>query len=391
MDDELKNVVEAILFAAARKLELAEIAKLCKRSEAEVLAILTEWKAQLDTSNSPTMLVQDGSAWKLTVRERYVSVIKKVVSKTELPKGHLETLAVVAYKAPVLQSKVIKIRTNKAYDHLAQLENSGFITRERSGRTKLIKLTPKFFEYFDIDPSKLKQKFTSAGDVEKTIEAKEKEIEQIGVDQRKQTEERLEKPQISLQPDQGPAKKLETYPAVQPVEEMLPTGVQIFMERLDGLEVYDLPGAVTEAAPHSHKVHHKKKPAKEHAHAVHHPEAPAEVPATEIPVEIPVLEEIPVEVKPEVLPEAKPRPVKKPKMKKEEKPAEAPVPEAMPGKLTPEQRIAKETAEKAAHAKPREFEEGKGLFPKGIPPEIEAKIEERIKRILGGEEEKKEE
>src|SRR3990172_6769558 len=206
MDEELKRMIEAILFAAGRKLELSEVVKLCRRSEPEILAVLDEWRSQLDSSNSSTMLVQDGSGWKLTVRERYVPVIRKVVTKTELPKGHLETLAVVAYKAPVLQSKVVKIRTNKAYDHLAQLENSGFITREKSGRSKLIKLTPKFFEYFDIDQSKLKQKFSSSGDVEKAIESKEKEIENIGVEQRKQTEERLEKPQIVLETDKGKPK-----------------------------------------------------------------------------------------------------------------------------------------------------------------------------------------
>jgi len=422
MDDELKRTTEAILFAAARKLELSEIAKLCRRSEAEILAILEEWKTQLDASSSPTMLVQDNSAWKLTVREKYVQIIKKVVTKTELPKGHMETLAVVAYKAPVLQSKVVKIRTNKAYDHLAQLEDSGFITREKSGRSKLIKLTPKFFEYFDIDPRKLKQKFSSSGDVEKAIEAKEKEIEQIGVDQRKMTEERLGKPQIVLQSDAGKSEKLETYPVVQP-SGLLPTGVEVYEEKIGELPVYDVP---IEAIPpeerpveaeHPHHKHHKKKPHKAHQHSVHHPRehverpAPAEVeetPAEEAPVpeaEAPVPEvEVPAEVSPEEPAEIPaPAPVKPPKEKKPKKPAkeiptleveipkvEEEQPEEVP--LTPEQQISKEAEAKAAHLKEKKFESGKGLFPKGIPPEIEAKIEERIRKLLSGEpEEEKEE
>ncbi len=370
MDEELKRMVEAILFAAARKLELEEIASLCKRSPEDILAVLAEWKTWLDTSDSPTMLLQDGTAWKLTVREKYVGVIKKVVTKTELPKGILETLAVVAYKVPVLQSKVVKVRTNKAYDHLAQLENSGFITREKQGRSKLIKLTPKFFEYFDIDPSKLKQKFSSAGDVEKAIEAKEKEIEQIGVDQRKKTEEQLGKPQIVLETERGRSKPLEEYPAVEPVKDMMPTGVEVFMEKLGELSVYDVP---PEAIPpeerpieHSHKVHHKKKPHKAHPHAVHHEhklrehhekaEAPLEKPA-EV-VEAPKAEE------------------------KEEE---------LPPELTTEQKISKEAAEKAGKLKGKKFEEGKGLYPEGVPPEMETKIEEKIKRMLSGEPKEEEE
>ncbi len=375
MDEELKRMVEAILFAAARKLELEEVASLCKRSPEDVLSILAELKTQLDASGSPTMLLQDGTAWKLTVREKYVSIIKKVVTKIELPKGILETLAVVAYKVPVVQSKVIKVRTNKAYDHLAQLENSGFITREKQGRSKLIKLTPKFFEYFDIDPSKLRQKFSSAGDVEKAIEAKEKEIEQFEVAQRKQTEEQLSKPQIVLETEHGNSKPLETYPVVEPVNELMPTGVEVFEEKMGELPVYDVPieSLPPEERPveeHPHKVHHHKKKHERHPHAVHHP---TEHKPREHHEKVEVVEEKLVEEKID--------------LPKEEPKEEAPVP------LTSEQKISKEAAEKAGHLKGKKFEEGKGLYPEGIPPEMETKIEEKIKRMLSGEpeEEKKEE
>jgi segregation and condensation protein B len=372
MDDELKRMVEAILFAAARKLELEEIASLCKRSPEDVLAVLTEWKTLLETSESPTMLLQDGTAWKLTVREKYVGVIKKVVTKTELPKGILETLAVVAYKVPVLQSKVIKVRTNKAYDHLAQLENSGFITREKQGRSKLIKLTPKFFEYFDIDPSKLKQKFSSAGDVEKAIEAKEKEIEQLEASQRKQTEEQLGKAQIVLETDHGKSKPLEQYPVVEPVKELLPAGVEVFEDKVGDLPVYDVPieSLPPEERPveeHPHKVHHHKKKPQKHPHAAHHPaeHKPREHrEKAEQPKEIPVE---PVEI-----------------LKVEETKEEA------PQELTPEQKISKEAAEKAKRLKEKTFE-GEGLYPKGVPPEMETKIEEKIKRMLSGEPKENEE
>lgn len=401
MDDDLKRLVEAILFAAGRKLELSEIAKLCKKTEAEVSAVLNEWKSLLASSEGPTMLVEDGTGWKLTVREKYVTVIKKVVTKTELPKGHLETLAVVAYKAPVLQSKVIKLRTNKAYDHLNQLEESGLIVREKSGRTKLIKLTPKFFEYFDIDPSKLRQKFSSSGDVEKAIEAKESEIAQSEVEQRKVAGERLEKAEIVLHPDSGPARSLETYPVVQPVEELLPTGVEVVEEKVGDLPVYDVP---LESIPvderpveeHAHKKHHKKVH-KKHSHEVHHKvEGKVEAPVTsELAKEV----ETAVEEVREEAAELEGVPVAKHERKHKEKvvPVEE-IPkveekseEKVDVPLTHEQKIAKEAADKTSRMKQKSFEEGKGLYPKGVPPEMEAKIEEKIKRLLSGEPEEKEE
>lgn len=371
MDEELKRMVEAILFAAARKLELDEIASLCKRSPGDILAVLTEWKTLLETSESPTMLIQDGTAWKLTVREKYVGMIKKVVTKTDLPRGILETLAVVAYKVPVLQSKVIKVRTNKAYDHLAQLENSGFITREKQGRSKLIKLTPKFFEYFDIDPSKLRQKFSSAGDVEKAIEAKENEIEQLEVSQRKQTEEQLGKAQIVLETEHGKSKPLEQYPVVEPVKELLPTGVEVFEDKVGDLPVYDVPieSLPPEERPveeHPHKVHHHKKKPHKHPHAAHHP-------TEHKPREHHEKAETPVEQKVEAV-----------EIPKTEETKEVPV------ELTPEQKLSKEVSEKTKRLKEKKFE-GEGLYPEGVPPEMETKIEEKIKRMLSGEPKENEE
>ena len=70
-----------------------------------------------------------------------------------------KTLAIIAFKNPVLQAEVIKIRGNKAYDHIKLLKDEGLLISEKSGRTKLLKLTPQFYDYFDIAEPQLKQKF----------------------------------------------------------------------------------------------------------------------------------------------------------------------------------------------------------------------------------------
>lgn len=417
MDDELKRVVEAILFAAARKMDIEEIARLCKHSEDDVLTVLFELKTALDASGGPTMLVNEGKAWKLTVREKYVPVIKKVVTKTELPKSILETLAVVAYKAPVLQSKVIKIRTNKAYDHLNSLEESGMITREKYSRTKMIKLTPKFFEYFDIDPSKLRDKFKDMGDVEKAIETKEKEIESLEKQQQEQTEAQLEKPQIQM------PSNVEVVPMTEIVEELKPTGVEIIEEKLGELPIFDVPKESmkpeeiaeiesAEKALHPHKKKHKKKhPAhkEEKKETTEQPEPEKGAQQAEGAETAPTAEQAPsVETQPETpSPEPKKheRKERAPKKKEIEEHAAA-VAEAAkkveaelsgkkepekaqePEPLTPEQKIAQETQAKTARLKERDFEKGDGIK---TTPEMETEIERKVKKILGQEPEQKDE
>jgi len=151
MDEELKNKIEALLFATGKKMSLENIGKLCKCQDLEaVKSTLLLMKKDYDGKNSPLMLIEDGPDFKLTVREKYLPLVRKIVVDTELSKTVMETLAVIAWKSPVLQSDVIKVRTNKAYDHISQIEEIGFISKEKHGRTQLIKLTQRFFDYFDL-------------------------------------------------------------------------------------------------------------------------------------------------------------------------------------------------------------------------------------------------
>ena len=135
------------------------------------------------------MLVDEGEFWKFAVRDHFIPMVRKIVTETELTKSVLETLAVIAFKYPILQSDLIKLRTNKAYDHLMELEKSGYITRQKHGRTNLIKLTEKFFRYFDLTEEKLREQFKDFDSIAKAIREKEIEVEQIKEDQRKKAED----------------------------------------------------------------------------------------------------------------------------------------------------------------------------------------------------------
>jgi segregation and condensation protein B len=177
-----KNKVEALLFAAARRMKIEEISNLTGIDNPELIqSALNELKAEYDAKGSSMTITNDGEYWKLTIKDHYLPIIKKVVSQTELDKPLMETLAVIAWKYPVVQSEVIKIRHNKAYDHMRQLEELGFVTRQKFGRTNKITLTQKFFEYFDL-PSKEAQKEVFKNIVPENVKAKvekaEKEIDE---------------------------------------------------------------------------------------------------------------------------------------------------------------------------------------------------------------------
>ena len=161
LEEDLKNRVEAILFSAGKKISLDDISKLTRTFDKELIKkILYELQQEYEARSSPLMLVDETDYWNLTVREKYLPYIKKIVAETELSKSVMETLAIITWKSPTLQSEIVEIRSNKAYDHISDLERAGFITKEKHGRTYLLKLTQRFFDYFDLkDEEEIKKKF----------------------------------------------------------------------------------------------------------------------------------------------------------------------------------------------------------------------------------------
>jgi len=152
---DIKNKVEAILYAIGDKVLLEDIRKLVRVKDILIVEqSLKELKQEYDTRDSPLKIVNEGAFWKITVRDKYINIVRRIVPKTELPKTVIETLSLIAWKNPAKQSDIVALRTNKAYSHINLLLEAGFITRIKKGRSFLLKLTENFFDYFDVDGSK---------------------------------------------------------------------------------------------------------------------------------------------------------------------------------------------------------------------------------------------
>src|SRR3989338_6339307 len=185
----VKSKVEAVIFSTGHRISLDEISRLCRARKEDALAALKELQQEYADKQSSLMLSEEGDFWKFTVRDHFIPIVRKIVTETELTKSVLETLAVIAFKYPILQSDLIKIRTNKAYDHLVELEKAGYISRQKHSRTNLIKLTEKFFRYFDLTEEKLKDQFKDFDSIARAIKEKEVEVDKIREDQLKKAQD----------------------------------------------------------------------------------------------------------------------------------------------------------------------------------------------------------
>ena len=157
--DVNEKKVEAILFAVGKEITSERIASLCELDVPHVEGILAHLVAEYAQRDHSLQLVRKELGWKLTVRDEFVPLVSSIVSSTEMDRPMMETLAVIAWRYPIVQSDVIKLRGGGAYEHMKHLEELGFVEKEKYARTFKLKLTKKFFEYFDLPSEQAKQAF----------------------------------------------------------------------------------------------------------------------------------------------------------------------------------------------------------------------------------------
>jgi len=177
-DSEVENMkkVEAALFISARFLTLQELVMLTDINPLMIKELLIKLIEKYNREDSAIEIIVKDNMWKMDVRQDYVSMINKLATgSAEFSKAEQETLAVIAYKQPVKQSVIIKIRGNKAYEHIKHFRDIGLVFAKKEGHTLDLKLSDDFFEYFHL------QKKEEGG---KTIA-----VEESGLDEGDENEE----------------------------------------------------------------------------------------------------------------------------------------------------------------------------------------------------------
>jgi len=150
-DKEVESLekVEAALFISGRFLELQELIMLTDINPIMLREILS--KLEKKYSSGAIRLVNRSNSWKMDVAEKYNYLINKLATgNVEFSKAEQETLAIIAYKQPIKQSVIIKIRGNKAYDHIKKFKELGLIVAKRAGHTYDLSLSNEFYDYFSV-------------------------------------------------------------------------------------------------------------------------------------------------------------------------------------------------------------------------------------------------
>ncbi len=150
----MKGAIEALLFSSGSPLSTDFMKKLLETDKRTLKKNLEELKKDYEKLGGAVYLWNEGEDWKFAVKSKYTEIVSKIVSDIELSFSTMETLAVIAYKNPVLQSDVIQVRGTNAYEQISELFDLKFIRKEKEGRSYRLYLTEKFFDYFELEGGK---------------------------------------------------------------------------------------------------------------------------------------------------------------------------------------------------------------------------------------------
>lgn len=150
--DEKKSRLEAALFLAeepVKKDEISEILDLGSMGFIEEL--IEEYRKDLDESHRGLELIMTENGYELKVKKDHLEHVSHLAPHQDLNEGQLRTLSLIAYNAPLEQADLVEIRGNRAYQHVKELVNRGFVGKEKDGRTAILDVTDFFLDYFDIE------------------------------------------------------------------------------------------------------------------------------------------------------------------------------------------------------------------------------------------------
>lgn len=155
-----REVMEAALFAAGGALDAATLGKLIGKPKKHVIPIALDLVNEYSSRETGIEVIDLGERYVMQVKPKYTDVVRPLAPK-ELSAPMLRTLSMIAYHQPLIQSELVDMRGNSAYDHIRELKERGFVEAVPHGRTKILRTSSLFADYFGLesnDPELVKKK-----------------------------------------------------------------------------------------------------------------------------------------------------------------------------------------------------------------------------------------
>jgi len=182
--DKLKEeiaLLEAALYVSGRPLDLGTLGSIIKTRSKKKVQALSRTLAQkyLDLKGALELIELDDGRFVLQLKPRYAPFVRRLAIRPLLSQSPLKTLAYIAYRQPVAQAHLAALRGSQVYTQIKELKDLGLITVEKLGKTKILKTTDVFADYFNLshDTRLMKRQLKTIFDTENKLNTNTEETE----------------------------------------------------------------------------------------------------------------------------------------------------------------------------------------------------------------------
>ncbi len=154
-EKEYLKKIEAIFFVSGRYLSMQELISLSDLNPIIIRELIEKLREKYSKEDSAMEITErqagDSEMWKMDIRKEFSNIVNRLASgSSEFTKAEKETLAIIAYKQPIKQSVIVKIRGNKAYEHIKKFIELNLVKKKKSGHTNELSLSDEFYDYFNL-------------------------------------------------------------------------------------------------------------------------------------------------------------------------------------------------------------------------------------------------
>jgi len=161
MHNDLKNIIESILFVAEKPLTVATIKNALNFGDTkEIRETLNLLADEYNTRGGGFHLREIAGGWQIRTRPEYRQYISRMIQTNprRLSRAALETLSIVAWNEPIIRSEIEQIRGVDSGGVLRMLLERRLVRilgrREIPGRPLIYATTKFFLEVFDLNTIK---------------------------------------------------------------------------------------------------------------------------------------------------------------------------------------------------------------------------------------------
>lgn len=134
----LKGIIEAILFAVGREINSKELSLVLEKSKDEIEEIIYQMNLEYKDNNRGIEIIKTEDNYQLATRKEYYEYVYKIIDKRSKPKlsnAALETLSIIAYNPRISRAEIEAIRGVNVDGTMYKLLEYGLI--EEAGKLDL--------------------------------------------------------------------------------------------------------------------------------------------------------------------------------------------------------------------------------------------------------------